>query len=74
MNDPHLQSRDMIVETNHPSLGCIKTLGTPIKMSATPLTPGRPAPLLGQHTDEVLRQFGYSEEELNEFRSNGAIR
>jgi len=74
VSDPHVQSRDMVVETEHPSLGRIKTLGTPIKMSETPLTPGRPAPLLGQHTDEVLRQAGYSDEELYAFRDIGAIR
>ena len=74
VSDPHVQSRDMVVETDHPSLGRIKTLGTPIKMSETPLTPGRPAPLLGQHTDEVLRQAGYSDEELYAFRDIGAIR
>ncbi len=73
VSDPHVQSRDMVVETDHPSLGRIKTLGTPIKMSETPLTPGRPAPLLGQHTDEVLRQAGYSDEELYAFRDIGAI-
>tara|TARA_B100000029_G_scaffold510642_1_gene602628 strand:+ start:56 stop:1240 length:1185 start_codon:yes stop_codon:yes gene_type:complete len=73
-NDPHIRSRKMIVETEHPNLGRIKTLGTPIKMSETPLTPGRPAPLLGQHTDEVLQEVGYSAEELSAFRGDGVIR
>ena len=74
MNDPHVRARDMVIETDHPSLGRIKTLGTPIKMSESPLAPGRPAPLLGQHTDEVLRQAGYNDEELTAFRNEGAIR
>ena len=74
MNDPHVQSRDMVVETEHPILGRIKTLGTPIKMSESPLTPGRPAPLLGQHTEEVLRLAGYNDEELTTLRNDGAIR
>ena len=47
----------MVVETDHPTLGPIKPLGTPLKLSDTPLTPGRPAPLLGQHTDDVLGAF-----------------
>ena len=74
MKDPHVQAREMVIETDHPNLGRINTLGTPIKMSETPLTPGRPAPLLGQHTDEVLQQAGYSTEELIAFRNDGAIR
>ena len=74
MKDPHVQAREMVIETDHPNLGRINTLGTPIKMSETPLKPGRPAPLLGQHTDEVLQQAGYSTEELIAFRNDGAIR
>lgn len=73
-NDPHVRSREMVVETDHPTLGRIKTLGTPIKMSETPLSPGRPAPLLGQHTDEVLLEGGYSQDDVAEFRSAGVIR
>ena len=46
--DPHTLARELVVETEHPTLGRIKTLGTPLKLSDTPLTPGRPAPLLGR--------------------------
>ena len=58
MADPHIAARDMVLETLHPTLGRIRTLGTPLKMSQTPLTPGRAAPLLGEHTDEVLAEIG----------------
>ena len=44
---------------DHPALGHVKTVGTPIKMSATPLDPTRRAPLLGEHTAEVLGALGY---------------
>ena len=64
----------MAVEVEHPTLGRLRTLGTPIKMSATPLDPRRRAPLLGEHTEEVLRAAGYGEEELRSLRSTGAIR
>ena len=72
--DPQVVSREMAVEVDHPELGRLRTLGTPIKMSATPLNPRRRAPLLGEHTDEVLRAAGFSEREIDELRTGGAIR
>jgi formyl-CoA transferase len=56
--DPQVQAREMVVETDHPVLGRIKTLGAPVKMSATPAIVRRRAPLLGEHTEEVLREAG----------------
>ena len=57
--DPQVVARHMAVPVDHPTLGRLQTLGTPIKMSATPLEIGRRAPLLGEHTDQVLREFGF---------------
>jgi formyl-CoA transferase len=59
--DPQVVARGMAVPVDHPTLGPLQTLGTPIKMSATPLKVGRRAPLLGEHTAVVLREFGFSE-------------
>ncbi len=73
MADPHILARELVVETDHPTLGRIKTLGTPLKLSDTPLTPGRPAPLLGQHTDEVLGEAGLTADEIAELRRVGAV-
>lgn len=73
MTDPHILARELVVETDHPTLGRIKTLGTPLKLSDTPLTPGRPAPLLGQHTDEVLGEVGFTAEAIAELRRVGAV-
>jgi len=63
----------LVVETDHPTLGRIKTLGTPVKLSETPLIPGRPAPRLGEHTDEVLGEAGFSRDEIVTLRRTGAV-
>jgi crotonobetainyl-CoA:carnitine CoA-transferase CaiB-like acyl-CoA transferase len=62
--DPQIQARGMVVEVEHPTLGTLRTLGSPIKMSATPAIVGRRAPLLGEHTREVLEEAGCSELEI----------
>ena len=56
--DPQVLAREMVVEVEHPTLGSIKALGSPIKMSATPPDVRRRAPLLGEHTQEILLEVG----------------
>ena len=53
--DPQVIARELVVDVTHPTLGAIKALGSPIKLSATPPDVRRRAPLLGEHTEEVLR-------------------
>lgn len=74
MNEPQVRAREMVVETTHPTMGSMSTLGSPIKLSETPLTPGRPAPMLGQHTDEILIECGYKSDEIDRFRKDGVVR
>ncbi len=71
--DPQVQAREMVVDVVHPTLGALKALGSPIKMSATPPDPSRRAPLLGEHTNDVLREAGYSATEIDAFRRAAAI-
>jgi crotonobetainyl-CoA:carnitine CoA-transferase CaiB-like acyl-CoA transferase len=71
--DPQVLARGMVVETEHPALGHLRTLGSPIKMSATPPDVSRRAPQLGEHTDEVLVEAGYSASEIGVLRSAHAI-
>lgn len=62
--DPQVVAREMAVAVDHPTLGRIRALGTPIKMSETPLEPSRRAPLLGEHTAQVLREQGFTAEDM----------
>jgi len=62
--DPQIRAREMIVGVDHPTLGRLHMPGSPIKMSATPPVVGRRGPLLGEHTREVLREAGCSDEEI----------
>ena len=58
--DPQVQSRQMVVETEHPTLGRSRAVAFPVKMSGAAPAAGRRAPMLGEHTEEVLREIGFS--------------
>jgi len=66
-------ARGMVVETEHPRAGKTKALGHPVKYHETPAEVTRPAPLLGQHTDEVLAEYGFAPQLIARLRENGAI-
>jgi formyl-CoA transferase len=71
---PQAVAREMTVDVSHPTLGPLRTLGTPIKMSDAPLNPTRRSPMLGEHTDEVLSLVGFSENDIDQLRAAGAAR
>jgi crotonobetainyl-CoA:carnitine CoA-transferase CaiB-like acyl-CoA transferase len=62
--DPQARARDMIVEVNHPIAGTVETIGHPVKFSHTPAQVSHAAPLLGQHTREVLVELGYDSAQI----------
>lgn len=74
LTTPQAMAREMTVDVEHPTLGPLRTLGTPIKMSETPLNPRRRGPMLGEHTDDVLQMAGYSDSEIEQLRYLGAVR
>jgi len=73
VNDPQLLSRDMFPEFDHPREGKVRQLGMPIKLSETPAKFRSFAPLIGQHTEEVLQGLGYTKHQIEEMRKSGAI-
>jgi formyl-CoA transferase len=71
--EPSLRKTGTVVEVDHPRRGKYLTVGNPIKMSDS-ITEVKRAPLLGEHTDEILRQeLGFSENEIAEIKASGAI-
>lgn len=73
-NHPQVEARGMLVEQEHPVAGTVRMVGVPVRLSETPGAIRTPAPLLGQHTDEVLRDcLGLDDEEIERLRQAGAI-
>jgi benzylsuccinate CoA-transferase BbsF subunit len=73
-NDPHLNERGIFVELEHPEVGVRRHIGIPYHMSETPVAVRRPAPCLGQHTDQVLREVLHmSDEEIASLRAKGVL-
>ena len=71
--EPSLRATGTVVEVDHPTRGPYLTVGNPIKLSDSPADVRR-SPLLGEHTDEILRQVvGYSAKEIAEIKASGAI-
>ncbi|NNJ74970.1 MAG: CoA transferase [Anderseniella sp.] len=68
--DPQTIARDMVPEVDHTVAGTVKTIGAPVKFHGTPAGVKRPAPLLGEHTEEVLAEAGFSAEEIEAVLKN----
>jgi crotonobetainyl-CoA:carnitine CoA-transferase CaiB-like acyl-CoA transferase len=73
VKDEQVAARDMIVEIEHPTAGTIRMAGLPVKLSATPGSVRRHAPLLGEHSAEVLHELGLSEERVRALVGKGII-
>lgn len=71
--DPHVLARKMILEYEHPVAGAMKTLGFPAKYSETPGKLTRPAPLLGQHNEEILLETGYTKEDYERLKQENIL-
>ncbi len=70
---PQALARGMVVDLVHPQAGPTKALGCPIHFSGTPTAITRPAPVLGEHTREVLREHGYSDADIDAYVAAGVV-
>ncbi len=74
VEDPQLAARGMVAEVQHTTLGSIKTMGMPIRLSQTPCVMGKGAPVLGEHTWQVLAdELGYDDADINGLIEEGAV-
>jgi crotonobetainyl-CoA:carnitine CoA-transferase CaiB-like acyl-CoA transferase len=71
--DPQTLAREMVTPVSHPLAGTVQTLGLPVKFSETPGAIDRAAPLLGQHSSEILAEHGYSQEDIGALIRQGAV-
>ena len=71
--DPVVRHLGLVAEMDHPTAGRVRAPGIPVRLSGTPPSIRTPPPLLGEHTDEVLRDLGYSDAEIVALRRDGAV-
>jgi crotonobetainyl-CoA:carnitine CoA-transferase CaiB-like acyl-CoA transferase len=74
LSDPQVQHRRMVYDIDHPTIGPMKTLGLPLKSNGDLTRIRKPAPLLGQHTREVLRELGYAERDAESMVQEGVVK
>ncbi|MCP4754783.1 MAG: CoA transferase [Proteobacteria bacterium] len=72
--DPQAEAVDMVWDLENSEIGPYKMPGHPIRFLKTPVTPGRGAPTLGEHSEEILKQFGYSEKEIDELKERKVVK
>jgi len=72
-NDPHTLDRKMVIEVDNKKAGKSKAIGMPIKFSDTNANTEIGAPNFGQHTDEILVQFGYSADQIKDYKDKGIV-
>lgn len=73
-SDPQVQALDLMWSLQNSQLGSYKAPGNPLRFSATPISPGRGAPSLGEHSQSVLQSFGFADTEIAEFISNEIVK
>jgi crotonobetainyl-CoA:carnitine CoA-transferase CaiB-like acyl-CoA transferase len=73
INDPQTEANEFVVELDHPEIGKLKMVNSPIRFSGTPHEVKIPPPLLGQHTEEILLELGYDWDGIGKLKEKGVI-
>ncbi|MGN6696813.1 MAG: CoA transferase, partial [Thermomicrobiales bacterium] len=74
LSQPQVLHREMVVERPHPTMGTVRLLGVPYKLSETPAAITRTPPLFAEHTAEILDELGLSHDEIARLSDAGVIR
>lgn len=72
-SDEHVVARGIVAEVAHPEAGSVRLVSNPLRFGGARVPIRRPPPLLGEHTDEVLRELGRSDEQIGALRTSGAV-
>lgn len=73
LTHPQVLARGMVVDLEHPVMGPTKALGCPVHFSVTPASIDRPAPMLGEHTREILKDAGYGDTDIDAMVADGTV-
>jgi len=73
VTDPQVLARGMVGEVEHPTAGTLRTIGCPVRLTATPPQVRTAPPTLGQHTDDVLAELGLDQTRIDDLRARGAV-
>lgn len=73
LSHPQTAARKLIVETSHPVLGVVQNMGLPVRFQGRAREARRAAPLLGEHTDEILREYGYTDDAIVAFKRDRVV-
>jgi len=73
LNHDQIKDREAVINLNHTKLGKIQNLSFPIKFSENPQSLKLPPPLLGEHNNEILKELGYSDKEIDKLKSESVI-
>ncbi|MCQ3939160.1 MAG: CoA transferase [Chloroflexi bacterium] len=72
---PHVREREMLITMEHPTIGSLPLVGSPLKMEGTPISYRLPPPLMGEHTKEVLKEMlGFSDEKVAALTRDGCVK
>jgi len=73
LSDVHIKARNMVIEYDHPKIGRMKSIGIPVKSSGELTSVRRPAPWLGQHSEETVRELGMAGTEIEQLFADGVL-